>query len=205
MTNPNPANAAFVVREFSHRASATPPATITRRPEPVRRDRLQDQRRPRQLQRDDAVAEPPLGERPGDEPAVHARRAAAAPRAARTRRTPPPTTRARSTQFEYDNGYNNFDVRHTFNLSVLYSLPYGHGRKFGSDVGALTQRAARRLGRRRHRQRAQRPAGAGADRPARTSSTATRPATSSPTRRRAARRSSTCRAAARRATCGGPT
>ena len=26
--------------------------------------------------------------------------------------------------FEYDNGYNNFDVRHTFNLSVLYSLPW---------------------------------------------------------------------------------
>ena len=41
--------------------------------------------------------------------------------------------------FDYDNGYNNFDVRHTFNLSLLYSLPYGKGRKFGSDAGALSQ------------------------------------------------------------------
>jgi hypothetical protein len=27
--------------------------------------------------------------------------------------------------FEYDNGYNNFDVRHAFNLSALYALPFG--------------------------------------------------------------------------------
>lgn len=32
-------------------------------------------------------------------------------------------------QFNYDLGYNNFDVRHTFNLSALYSIPYGQGRK----------------------------------------------------------------------------
>jgi hypothetical protein len=25
--------------------------------------------------------------------------------------------------FEYDNGYNNFDVRHTFNMSLLYTVP----------------------------------------------------------------------------------
>ena len=30
-------------------------------------------------------------------------------------------------QFEYEDGYNNFDVRHTFNLSLLYSIPYGRG------------------------------------------------------------------------------
>ena len=42
-------------------------------------------------------------------------------------------------EFEYEDGYNNFDVRHTFNLSVLYSLPYGRGRKYGTDAGALTQ------------------------------------------------------------------
>src|SRR6185436_8927647 len=42
-------------------------------------------------------------------------------------------------QFEYENGYNNFDVRHTFNLSVLYSIPYGQGRRFGADAGTLTQ------------------------------------------------------------------
>ncbi len=41
--------------------------------------------------------------------------------------------------FDYDNGYNNFDVRHTFNLSLLYSLPYGKGRKHGSDASAVAQ------------------------------------------------------------------
>jgi hypothetical protein len=30
--------------------------------------------------------------------------------------------------FDCENGYNNFDVRHTFNLSLLYSIPYGSGR-----------------------------------------------------------------------------
>jgi hypothetical protein len=30
--------------------------------------------------------------------------------------------------FDYDIGYNNFDVRHMFNLSALYSLPWGRGR-----------------------------------------------------------------------------
>jgi hypothetical protein len=28
-------------------------------------------------------------------------------------------------EFDYDIGYNNFDVRHTFNLSLLYAIPYG--------------------------------------------------------------------------------
>jgi hypothetical protein len=40
-------------------------------------------------------------------------------------------------EFDYDDGYNNFDVRHTFNLSVLYSLPYGRGRQYGSDISPL--------------------------------------------------------------------
>jgi hypothetical protein len=31
-------------------------------------------------------------------------------------------------QFDYDIGYNNFDVRQMFNLSALYSLPWGKGR-----------------------------------------------------------------------------
>ena len=31
--------------------------------------------------------------------------------------------------FDYDNGYNNFDVRHTFNLSALYQIPYGRNRQ----------------------------------------------------------------------------
>jgi hypothetical protein len=30
--------------------------------------------------------------------------------------------------FDYDLGYNRFDVRHTFNLSALYSLPIGRGK-----------------------------------------------------------------------------
>jgi hypothetical protein len=32
--------------------------------------------------------------------------------------------------WEYDRGYNNFDVRHTFNLSAVYDLPVGHGKRF---------------------------------------------------------------------------
>jgi hypothetical protein len=30
--------------------------------------------------------------------------------------------------FDYDLGYNNFDVRHNFNLSAIYQIPYGRGR-----------------------------------------------------------------------------
>ena len=40
-------------------------------------------------------------------------------------------------EFEYDDGYNNFDVRHTFNLSLLYSVPFGRGRQFGADISPL--------------------------------------------------------------------
>ena len=42
-------------------------------------------------------------------------------------------------EFDYDNGYNNFDVRHTFNLSALYDLPFGKGKKhdFGGVGNAL--------------------------------------------------------------------
>ena len=41
--------------------------------------------------------------------------------------------------FEADRGYNNFDVRHTFNLSALYKLPFGTGKKhdFGGVGNAL--------------------------------------------------------------------
>ena len=41
--------------------------------------------------------------------------------------------------FEVDRGYNNFDVRHTFNISALYKLPFGKGtsRDFGSVGNAL--------------------------------------------------------------------
>ena len=36
-------------------------------------------------------------------------------------------------QFDYDIGYNNFDVRHTFNLSALYAIPYGRGRSIAAS------------------------------------------------------------------------
>ena len=41
--------------------------------------------------------------------------------------------------FDADFGYNNFDVRHTFNLSALYQLPFGKGtnRDLGSVGNAL--------------------------------------------------------------------
>jgi Carboxypeptidase regulatory-like domain len=32
--------------------------------------------------------------------------------------------------FEADRGRNNFDIRHTFNISALYELPFGKGKKF---------------------------------------------------------------------------
>ena len=38
-------------------------------------------------------------------------------------------------EFDYDLGYNNFDVRHTFNLSALYDLPFGNGQK--RDLGTV--------------------------------------------------------------------
>jgi hypothetical protein len=36
-------------------------------------------------------------------------------------------------EFDYDDGYNNFDVRHTFNVSALYALPFFKGK------GGLTE------------------------------------------------------------------
>lgn len=37
--------------------------------------------------------------------------------------------------YEYDRSYNNFDVRHTFNLSAVYDLPIGRGKRF--DFGGV--------------------------------------------------------------------
>ncbi len=39
-------------------------------------------------------------------------------------------TSAQLQNFEADRGRNNFDVRHTFNLSALYDLPVGKGKRF---------------------------------------------------------------------------
>src|SRR5512132_3777273 len=39
--------------------------------------------------------------------------------------------------FDYDDGYNNFDVRHTFNLSALYAIPGKNVVTRGWEVGAI--------------------------------------------------------------------
>src|SRR6185436_6291097 len=39
--------------------------------------------------------------------------------------------------FDYDLGYNNFDVRHTFNTSLLYTIPGSGALLGGWDVGAI--------------------------------------------------------------------
>lgn len=44
-------------------------------------------------------------------------------------------TGAELDNFEADRSYNNFDVRHTFNLSALYLLPIGRGKSF--DLGSV--------------------------------------------------------------------
>ncbi|HEY0378636.1 MAG TPA: carboxypeptidase regulatory-like domain-containing protein [Pyrinomonadaceae bacterium] len=44
-------------------------------------------------------------------------------------------TLATNFDFEGDRGYNNFDVRHTFNLSAIYNLPFGRGRRY--DLGSV--------------------------------------------------------------------
>jgi hypothetical protein len=39
--------------------------------------------------------------------------------------------------FDYDNGYNNFDVRHTFNLSLLYAIPGAGPIAGGWTIGGI--------------------------------------------------------------------
>ena len=39
--------------------------------------------------------------------------------------------------FEYERGYNNFDVRHTFNLSALYTIPGNGPLTGGWSVGGI--------------------------------------------------------------------
>jgi hypothetical protein len=43
--------------------------------------------------------------------------------------------------YNYDYGNNNFDVRHTFNLSFLYELPFGRGKQFGNNLSGFAQAA----------------------------------------------------------------
>jgi hypothetical protein len=44
----------------------------------------------------------------------------------------------RVADFDYDNGYNAFDVRHTFNVSALYDLPFGKGKAYLKDANGFT-------------------------------------------------------------------
>jgi len=48
-------------------------------------------------------------------------------------------TAAVPNDFDADHGYNNFDVRHTFNFSALYKLPFGKGTRhdFGTVGNAV--------------------------------------------------------------------
>src|SRR5258708_38671344 len=39
--------------------------------------------------------------------------------------------------FDYDNGYNNFDIRHNFNLSLLYAIPGTGALAGGWTVGRI--------------------------------------------------------------------
>ncbi|MEP6636739.1 MAG: TonB-dependent receptor, partial [Acidobacteriota bacterium] len=46
-----------------------------------------------------------------------------------------PRSSGDTNNYEADRGYNNFDVRHTFNLSAVYDLPIGKGKSF--DMGKV--------------------------------------------------------------------
>jgi hypothetical protein len=48
-----------------------------------------------------------------------------------------PANRINNTSFDYDEGYNRFDVPHNFNLSALYALPYGRDGRMDSAAKAL--------------------------------------------------------------------
>lgn len=47
----------------------------------------------------------------------------------------PPRPSGDINNYEADRGYNNFDVRHTFNLSAVYDLPIGSKKRF--DLGTV--------------------------------------------------------------------
>ncbi len=63
-----------------------------------------------------------------------------------------------------DHGSNNFDIRHSFNLTALYDLPFGKGKKMMNSAPAYYGCAVRRLAVGRDRQRAHRRADRRADR-----------------------------------------
>jgi hypothetical protein len=137
VTNPNPANAAFVIREFSivQRDAAgnitgvqNPFAEVDYKTSGGRDnyDSLMLQLAKRSAIGLSMNAQYTLGRSRGNTGGSNEATTAA--------------NNAREiSEFDYDIGYNNFDVRHTFNLSLLYSLPYGRGRQFGADASPLLQ------------------------------------------------------------------
>jgi hypothetical protein len=48
-------------------------------------------------------------------------------------------TAANPFDYEYDRGYNAFDVRHAYNLSALYALPVGRGKRHLSQLNSFGQ------------------------------------------------------------------
>jgi hypothetical protein len=40
-------------------------------------------------------------------------------------------------EFDAEEGYNTFDVRHSFNASIVYGLPFGHGKPYGSSMSSV--------------------------------------------------------------------
>jgi hypothetical protein len=48
-------------------------------------------------------------------------------------------TTANPFNFDYDNGYNTFDVRHSANVSALYDLPIGRGRRYLSNGNGFAE------------------------------------------------------------------
>jgi hypothetical protein len=137
VTNPNPANAAFVIREYSivqRDASGNvtgvqnPYAEIDFKTSGGRDeyDALMLSLNRRSVRGVAMNVQYTLGRSRGTSGGSNE-----ANTAANNARTP--------AEFDYEEGYNNFDVRHTFNVSLLYSLPYGRGRRFGNDAGPLAQ------------------------------------------------------------------
>ena len=122
VTNPNPASAAFVIREFARhprrrrsvRPMQNPYAEVDYKTSGGH-DEYNAMKLSLNRRSTSGLAvnvQYTLGESPGN--TAGSNEALTAGNIARTLE-----------EFEYDNGYNSFDVRHTFNLSALYSLPFG--------------------------------------------------------------------------------
>src|SRR5262249_34451598 len=43
--------------------------------------------------------------------------------------------------FQADRGNNNFDIRQSFNLTALYDLPFGRGKKFMQNAPRIAEKA----------------------------------------------------------------